>query len=64
LKAISDDQLRWTHVSDLQGWNNAVSTNFQIFSIPQNFLLDPSGNVIAKNLRGPALESRLAELIK
>ncbi len=64
LKAINDDGLAWTHVSDLQGWNNAVSTGFQIFSIPQSFLLDPSGKIIAKNLRGPALENKLAELIK
>lgn len=64
LQAIYADNLAWTHVSDLQGWNNAVSTGFQIFSIPQSFLLDPAGIVIAKNLRGPALESKLAELIK
>ncbi|MEO7264938.1 MAG: TlpA disulfide reductase family protein [Ferruginibacter sp.] len=64
LQAINADGLTWTHVSDLQGWNNAVSTGFQIFSIPQSFLLDPAGNIIAKNLRGPALESKLSELIK
>jgi peroxiredoxin len=64
LKAINDDGLTWTHVSDLQGWNNAVSTAFQIFSIPQNFLLDPAGKIIAKNLRGPALENKLAALLK
>ncbi len=64
LEAIKADGLTWTHVSDLKGWNNAVSQKFEIFSIPQNFLIDPKGNLIAKNLRGPALEAKLAELIK
>jgi len=64
LEAIKADGLAWTHVSDLKGWNNEVSTKFEIFSIPQSLLLDPQGNVIAKNLRGLALEAKLAELIK
>lgn len=63
LDAITADGLTWTHVSDLKGWNNAVSTKFEIFSIPQSFLLDPQGNVIGKNLRGPALEAKLASLL-
>ena len=63
LQAIKSDGLAWTHVSDLKGWNNAVSQQFEIFSIPQSFLLDPQGNVVGKNLRGPALEAKLAELI-
>lgn len=62
LDAIKNDGLSWTHLSDLKGWNNAVSTKFEIFSIPQNFLLDPQGNVVAKNLRGPALEAKLATI--
>lgn len=64
LDAIKNDGLAWTHVSDLKGWNNAVSTKFEIFSIPQSFLLDPDGNVIGKNLRGPALEAKLASVLK
>ncbi len=64
MEAIKADGLAWTHVSDLQGWNNAVSQQFEIFSIPQSFLLDPNGNVVGKNLRGPALEAKLASLIK
>jgi len=64
LDAIKMDGLTWTHVSDLKGWGNEVAHQFEIQSIPQNFLLDPQGNVIAKNLRGPALESKLASLIK
>ncbi len=64
MEAIKADGLAWTHVSDLKGWNNAVSQQFEIFSIPQSFLLDPNGNVVGKNLRGPALEAKLASLIK
>ena len=62
LDAIKNDGLAWTHLSDLKGWNNAVSTKFEIFSIPQSFLLDPQGNIVAKNLRGPALEAKLATI--
>lgn len=62
LDAIKMDNLTWPHVSDLKGWSNAVGQQFQIGSIPQNFLVDPNGVLIAKNLRGPALESKLASL--
>jgi peroxiredoxin len=64
LEAISQDGLTWTQLSDLQGWTNAVAQQFQIQSIPQNFLIDPKGIIIGKNLRGPALEQKLAELLK
>ena len=62
--AINMDNLTWTHVSDLQGWGNAVALQFQILNIPQNYLLDPEGKVIGKNLRGPALERRLARVLR
>ena len=62
--AINMDQLTWTHVSDLQGWGNAAALKYQILSIPQNYLLDPEGKVIGKNLRGASLERRLARLLK
>ncbi len=64
LDAIQADKLTWQHVSDLKGWQNAVAQQYEIYSIPQNFLLDPAGKVIAKNLRGSALEQALASLIK
>ena len=63
LEAIKEDNLTWTHVSDLQFWNNAVARLYKIQSIPQNYLLDPEGKIIAKNLRGPALEAKLCELL-
>ena len=64
IEAISHDGLTWTHVSDLRGWSNAVAQQFGIQSIPQNFLVDPSGVVIGKNLRGAALEAKLESIFK
>ena len=64
IEAINTDGLTWPHVSDLQGWSNSVAQQFQIQGIPQNFLIDPDGKIIAKNLRGPALEHKLEQLLK
>lgn len=63
LKAIKDDGLTWTHVSDLKFWQNAVAVQYGIRSIPQNYLIDPTGKIVASNLRGPALDAKLAELL-
>jgi peroxiredoxin len=63
LKAISKDQLTWTHLSDLKGWKNEVAVTYGISSIPRNYLLDPSGRIIAWNLRGYELIKKLRELI-
>ncbi|RWU06380.1 redoxin domain-containing protein [Pedobacter chitinilyticus] len=63
LKAVEDDKLAWTQVSDMQGWNNEVSTAWGIRSIPANFLVDPNGKIVAKDLRGGALHKKLAELL-
>ena len=63
IKAIKDDNLTWTHVSDLKFWNNEVAVKYKIQMIPQNFLIGPDGKIVAKNLRGDALESKLCELL-
>lgn len=64
LKAIEDDHLgQWAHVSDLQFWQSAVVPLYALHAIPQNYLLDPEGKIVASNLRGPALEAKLAELL-
>lgn len=63
LKAIDADKLTWTHVSDLKYWNNAVAQQYGIRSISANFLLDKDGKIIARDLRGEALEKKLAELM-
>lgn len=62
LNAITMDGLNWTQVSDLHGWSSELATKFKISSIPQNILIDPKGIIIAKNLRGEALNQRLDEL--
>lgn len=64
-KAIEKDQLTWPyHVSDLQGWSNAAAVRYGISGIPYNFLVDANGIIIAKNLRGEALEQALAGQIR
>ncbi|UYQ93847.1 AhpC/TSA family protein [Chitinophaga horti] len=63
LKAIEADKLQWTQVSDLGGWNNKVAKQYGIRSIPANFLVDPQGKIVARNLRGEQLEATLAELL-
>ncbi|SFF10038.1 Peroxiredoxin [Chitinophaga sp. CF118] len=64
IKAIHDDGLTgWTHLSDLNFWGNVVARLYAIQSIPQNFLLDKEGKIIAKNLRGKDLEIKLHEIL-
>ncbi|WP_233632606.1 TlpA disulfide reductase family protein [Parapedobacter sp. ISTM3] len=64
LKAIHDDGLQdWPHVSELKWWQSDVVEQYAIQGIPANFLLDPEGKIIAKNLRGPELHAKLAELL-
>ncbi|MGE7777901.1 redoxin domain-containing protein [Chitinophaga sp. NPDC101104] len=64
MKAISDDQLAWTHVSDLKFWESSVVPLYGINAIPTNILVDPTGKIIAANLRGSQLEKKLAEVLK
>ncbi len=63
LKAIADDKLTWTQVSDLKFWQNEVAVKYGIQSIPANFLIDPTGKIIAKGLREEALHLKLKELL-
>jgi thiol-disulfide isomerase/thioredoxin len=64
LKAIHDDNLTWTQVSDLKFWDNEVAKQYGIRAIPQNLLIDPGGKIIAKNIRGEELQKKLADLLK
>jgi peroxiredoxin len=64
MKAIHKDGLVWTHVSDFKYFSNAVAKLYGINAIPRNFLADPSGKIIATDLRGEALEKKLAEVIQ
>lgn len=63
LKAIEDDKLTWSHLSDLAYWNNAAAKLYAVNSIPHSILLDPDGIIIAKNLRGEELRNKIAELL-
>ncbi|WP_316817026.1 TlpA disulfide reductase family protein [Pedobacter nyackensis] len=63
LAAIEKDGLTWTQLSDLKGWENAASKMYGVRGIPANFLIDPSGKIIAKNVRGEELQTKLAEVL-
>lgn len=63
-KAIEADQLNWLHVSDLKGWKSDLAAEYGIKSIPTSFLVDATGKIIAKDLRGDALEKKLATVFK
>ncbi|MFN8290969.1 MAG: TlpA disulfide reductase family protein [Chitinophagaceae bacterium] len=63
IEAIKNDNLTWTHVSDLQWWNNAAAKLYNVQGIPLNILVDPSGKIVARNLRGPELHMKLCEVL-
>ena len=61
VKAIQDDNLTWNHVSNLQYFNDPMAKAYNIRSIPATFLIDENGKILAKNLRGDALEKAIAQ---
>ena len=61
LKAIQDDKLEWTQVSDLQMWDSPAARLYQITAIPASFMIDPEGKIVGKNLRGQALKEFLEQ---
>lgn len=63
VKAIDNDKLTWTQVSDLQFWNNTAAKLYAVNAIPANFLLDENGTIIGKNLRGEALYNKVNEVL-
>ncbi|SMC94771.1 TlpA disulfide reductase family protein [Pedobacter nyackensis] len=64
LQAIEKDGMPWMQVSDLKGWKNEAAVLYGITAIPQNYLINPEGKIIASNLRGASLENELEKLIK
>ena len=62
IKAIADDGLPWPQISNLQFWQDPIARMYNVHAIPASFLLDENGVIIAKNLRGPQLEAKLAQL--
>lgn len=63
LKAVKEDQLPWMQLSDLKGFDNSAGKIYGVTSVPANFLIDPSGKIIATNLRGKGLEQALAQAL-
>ena len=63
-EAIAKDGLAWTHISDLAGWESIPARNYGVQSIPANFLVNPQGVIVARDLRGTNLEAQLAQLLK
>jgi thiol-disulfide isomerase/thioredoxin len=64
LKAIADDKLAWTQVSDLAYWQNAAAQTYAIQSIPSSLLVDQTGKIIAKNKRGDELRAFVSDYLK
>jgi len=64
LQGIREDGLTWTHVSDLKFWQSEAAKIYNITAIPFSILVDPDGVIIAKNLRGKALDDKLEEIFK
>ncbi|QLE02645.1 AhpC/TSA family protein [Galbibacter sp. BG1] len=62
-KAIEEDQLPWTHISNLKFWQDPIAQEYNIRSIPATFILDEEGKIIAKDLRGEALNEKIASLL-
>ncbi|MDH5367481.1 MAG: TlpA family protein disulfide reductase [Cyclobacteriaceae bacterium] len=63
VQAIKQDGLTWTHVSDLKFWQSEAAALYNVKSIPFSLLIDKEGRIIAKNLRGQALHTKLAEVL-
>ena len=63
-KAIIDDKLVWNQVSNLAYFNDEVAKLYNVNAIPAAFLIDANGVIVAKNLRGPALETKVAEMLQ
>jgi thiol-disulfide isomerase/thioredoxin len=65
VKAIATDKLEWPyHISDLKHWQSKHAAIYGVRGIPDNFLIDENGIIIARKLRGPALEATLEKLVK
>lgn len=62
-KAIADDGLEWNHISNIAYFDDKIAKMYNVSAIPAAFLLDENGVIIAKNLRGSALEAKVAELL-
>lgn len=62
-EAIAKDKLAWTQISNLKFWEDPIALKYNVKSIPATFLLDASGKIVAKDLRGAELKAKVAELL-
>ena len=62
-RAIEDDGLIWNHVSSLQYWKEPIAVLYGVRSIPEAFVLNEDGVIVAKNLRGAQLDAKIEELL-
>jgi thiol-disulfide isomerase/thioredoxin len=62
-EAIAKDKLSWAQVSHLKYWDEPIAVQYEVQSIPATFILDASGKVVAKDLRGDALRAKILELL-
>jgi len=62
-KAIADDGLTWNHISHIAYFEDEIALLYNIRAIPASFILDENGIIVAKDLRGPELEAKIAELL-
>lgn len=63
LKAIEDDKMDWYHISNLQFWNDPIARQYGVRAIPATYILDETGKIVAKDLRGPALGQKVGQLL-
>ena len=63
LQAIKDDGLEWSHVSNLKYWQDPIAQKYNVRAIPASFILNEDGKILAKNLRGNALDEKISELL-
>ncbi len=63
-RAVRNDGLIWKQLVDTSAWNSTVASSWDVLGVPNSFLIDPEGNIIARNLHGNELEKKLAELYK
>ncbi|MCA5006326.1 TlpA disulfide reductase family protein [Sphingobacterium bovistauri] len=64
IKAIKDDDLPWIHAADLKGWRNEAAVLYGVRGVPQNYLIDPNGKIVAINLKAENLHKVLADYLK
>lgn len=64
IEAIAKDKLDWLQISNLKYWEDPIAKDYAVEAIPATFILDADGTIVAKDLKGAALDAKIAELLK